>query len=109
MENVMTTYGKVTLAGMLSAGLLALASSNAFAQVNCGAASSSQMRAWCYQQSARAYRQQSQQYNNIARGMYRQHQYIGRALGRAPVIGNYAGRAWNAPRYYYNYRYERPY
>jgi hypothetical protein len=86
----------------------AFSGGGASAQVNCGAASTPQMRAWCYQQSARLYQRQSQQYNNIARQQWRQHERIGQALGHAPIFGDYAKPAWNAPRYIYQYRYGRP-
>jgi hypothetical protein len=80
----------------------------ASAQVNCGAARTHEMRVWCYQQSMQIYRQQSQMYNDIARQQYRTHQNVGTALRYAPLIGRYAAPAWNAPRYYYDYRYGRP-
>ena len=99
--------------------VIGLASATAAsAQANCGAARTPQMRAWCYQQQAEIYRQQQQTYNDIARQQYRQHQRWGEALEfygtvRGPhtpdgFAAGMAGRAWNAPRYYYDYRYGRP-
>lgn len=90
--------------GMLAIMILLVGTIPASAQVNCAAASP-QMRAWCYQQSARIYYEQSQAYNNIARQQYYMHQNIGRGLRYVPMIGRPVSRAWNAPRYYYNFRY----
>lgn len=87
---------------------LTAAATPALADVNCNRAASPQMRAYCYNQMAQIYRQQQQQYEAIARQQYQMHQNIGRALRYVPVVGRYAAPAWNAPRYYYDYRYGRP-
>jgi hypothetical protein len=80
----------------------------ASAQVNCNAAPHGPARARCYGQLSQMWAEQSRNYNNIARDQYRQHQQIGRVLGRAPLVGRYAGPAWNAPRAAYQLRYGRP-
>ena len=75
---------------------------------NCGAARTRQMYEWCLGQQAQIYRQQSDYYNNMARQQWRQHQNIGRTLKYAPLIGPSAQRAWNVPRYLYQFRYGKP-
>lgn len=80
----------------------------ASAQVNCNVLPHGQARASCYGREAQIWRQQSDAYNAIARQQYGQHEQIGQALRYAPLIGRYAAPAWNAPRYYYTYRYGRP-
>jgi hypothetical protein len=111
METSMTiqrTFSK-TAFGVIAASAFALmAVDTASAQVNCSAGRTSQIRAWCYQQSAQIYRQQSQAYANIARQQYQTHVNVGRYIGYAPLIGRYAAPAWNAPRAIYNMRYGRP-
>lgn len=100
---------------ILSAILISLATVTvASAQVNCGIAGTPQMRAWCYQQSAQIYRQESQMYNNIARQQWQQYQNAPRYIqplrvipGAGPLVGA-ATQAWRAPGYYYQYRYGRP-
>src|SRR5216684_6289360 len=91
--------------------LLAASATTASAQVNCGMARTPQMRAWCYQQSARIYYQQSQAYNNIARQQWQTYQNAPRYIaplravpGGRPLVGA-ASWAWRAPGYYYQYRY----
>ena len=89
-------------------GAVLLTTDLASAQANCAMASTPQMRAWCYQQQSRIYREQSQAHHAIARRQYQMHRKVGRAFRVFPKIGPPAARAWNAPRYYYNYRYGRP-
>jgi hypothetical protein len=90
----------------LAAAVIALAAfagaENATAQVNCNVLPHGQARANCYGREAQIYRQQAQNYNDIANQQYRVHQQVGTALRAAPLIGRYAAPAWNAPRYVYN-------
>ena len=81
---------------------------SAAAQVNCNSAPHGQARANCYNRESQIYAEQSRNYNSIARDQFRQHQQVGQALRRAPLIGQYAAPAWNAPRYIYQYRNGRP-
>lgn len=94
---------KTQLAAAALLSLVAMAECAA-AQVNCNALPHGAARANCYGREAQIYRQQSQDYGNIAQQQYRQHQQIGRALRHAPLIGRYAAPAWNAPRYFNNFR-----
>ena len=100
--------GKAVLAGMIAGLAFLVTAGAASAQVNCNVLPHGSARANCYGQQAQIYRQQAQQYNAIAQQQYRVHQNVGTVIGRAPLIGRYAGPAWNAPRYIYNYRYGRP-
>jgi len=93
---------------------MAMSTVVASAQVNCGAARTPQMRAWCYGQSAQIYQQQSRAYNDIARWQWQQYQNAPRYVqpfrmvpGGNAIVGP-AIRAWRAPGYYYQYRYGRP-
>lgn len=74
----------LTKTQLAAAALLATAAmtEGATAQVNCNALPHGAARANCYGREAQIYRQQSQDYGNIAQQQYRQHQQIGRALRR---------------------------
>jgi len=92
----------------IMAAALLLSALPAMAQVNCKAAATRAGYIRCLQQQAQIYRESARNYNEIARDLYRMHRRTGRILRRAPIFGKYAAPAWNAPRYYYRFRYGRP-
>ena len=52
----------------------------------------------CLRQEERNARQYQYDQEDIARDLEREHSNIGRDLSRAPLVGRYAGPAWDAPR-----------
>lgn len=109
MKACTSTRGALVLLGAAAfLSTLTWAGDVASAEVNCGVLTQSQARVSCYRAQADIYRRQAEDYNNIAREQYRMHERVGRGLRHAPIFGRYAAPAWNAPRYYYQYRYGRP-
>jgi len=114
MKNCLWRAGVGAVTGALS---LVVATSVS-AQVNCGAARSPAMYRWCLQQQQKIYEQEAEAYNDIARQQYLEHQRIGQGLqyygqmrgygSPDGTIARWGAKAWNAPRYYYNYRYGEP-
>ena len=90
------------------AGALVSASPASSQQANCGYWPQGAQRADCYRQQEQIYRQEQQWHEQQYRQQYDMHRNIGPAIRRAPG-GQYLAPAWNAPRYYYDYRYGRPY
>lgn len=103
------SFDRKALAGLAAMiATFAAGTDTASAQVNCGVLPHGPARASCYGRESQIYREQSQQYYGIAQQQYRVHQNVGNAIRHVPIVGHYAAPAWNAPRYYYNYRYGRP-